>query len=64
MIELIQTDEYGVHYSTETFLTVADAKDALNQMECALEDAVSATQSYRLQDLIDQLKDQITEHES
>ena len=55
MIELTQTDEYGAHYCTETFLTVADARDALNQMECALEDAISATQSYRLQDLINQL---------
>ena len=63
MIELIQTDEYGVHYSTETFLTVEDACDALNQMECALDDAVGA-QAYRLQDLINQLKESIAEHES
>jgi hypothetical protein len=64
MIELTQTDEYGAHYCTETFLTVDDARDALNQMECALEDAISATQSYRLQDLINQLKEQIEQHES
>jgi hypothetical protein len=63
MIELIQTDEYGVHHSTETFLTVDDARDALNQMECALDDATAA-QSYRLQDLINQLKESIAEHES
>jgi hypothetical protein len=63
MIELIQTDEYGVHYSTETFLTVEDARDALNQMESALDDA-TVSQAYRLQDLINQLKESIAEHES
>lgn len=63
MIELIQTDEYGVHYSTETFLTVEDARDALNQMECALDDA-TVSQAHRLQDLINQLKESIAEHES
>ena len=63
MIELIQTDEYGVHFSTETFLTVEDARDALNQMESALDDA-TVSQAYRLQDLINQLKESIAIHES
>lgn len=63
MIELIQTDEYGVHYSTETFLTVEDARDALSQMESALDNA-TVSQAYRLQELINQLKESIAEHES
>lgn len=63
MIELIQTDEYGVHYCTETFLTVEDAKFALNQMECSLEDVTSPTRAYKLQDLISQLQEAITDYE-
>ena len=63
MINLIQTDEHGVHYSTETFLTVQDARDALYQMECALDDATPA-QAYKLTELIEQLKQAIEEEES
>lgn len=63
MIELIQTDEYGVHYCTETFLTVEDAKFALNQMECALEDATSSPRVHKLQDLISQLQEAINDYE-
>lgn len=63
MIDLIQYDEYNVPYSVDTFLTVEDAKDALWQMECALDDSSSAAQSYRLQDAIAQLKELITEQE-
>lgn len=62
MIELIQTDEYGVHFCTETFLTVEDARDALYQMECAVDDA-SPTQAYRLKELIEQLKESIADYE-
>lgn len=64
MIDLIQYDEYNVPYSVDTFLTVDDAKDALWQMECALDDSSSAAQSYRLQDAIAQLRELIDEHES
>ncbi len=64
MIDLIQYDEYNVPYSVDTFLTIDDAKDALWQMECALDDATSAAQSYRLQDAISQLREQIAEEES
>lgn len=62
MIELTQFDEYGEPYSTETFLTVEDARDALNQMELALDDA-TGRHVYTLQELIDQLKEAIAEHE-
>lgn len=64
MIELIQCDEYGVHYCTDTFLSIDDAKEALWNLECALEDATTSAQSYRLQDFIDQLRAQIEEAES
>ena len=63
MIDLIQYDEYNVPYSVDTFLTVDDAKDALWQMECALDDSSSAAQSYRLQDAIAQLRELINEQE-
>jgi hypothetical protein len=64
MIELTQCDEYGVHYATDTFLTIEDAKDALWQLECALDDATTAARSYTLQGLIADLRQQITEAES
>jgi hypothetical protein len=64
MIDLIQYDEYNVPYSVDTFLTIDDAKDALWQMECALDDSSSAAQSYRLQDAIAQLRELIDEQES
>jgi hypothetical protein len=64
MIELQQTDEYGVTYCTDTFLTIADAKDALWNLECALDDSTSSAQSYRLQALIADLRQQIEEEES
>lgn len=64
MIELIATDEYGVHYATDTFLSIEDAKDALWQLECALDDATTASRSYTLQGLIADLREQINEAES
>jgi hypothetical protein len=64
MIDLIQYDEYNVPYVVDTFLTVDDAKDALWQMECALDDSTSAARSYRLQDAIAQLRELINEQES
>lgn len=63
MIELINVDEYGSTYSIDTFLTIEDAKFALNQMLDNLEDARSNTESYRLTSLIEQLKDLIHEAE-
>ena len=63
MIDLIQYDEYNVPYAVDTFLTVNDAKDALWQMECALDDSTSAARSYRLQDAIAQLRELINEQE-
>lgn len=64
MIELQQLDEYGVTYCTDTFLTIEDAKDALYNLECALDESVSSSRSYYLQDLISQLRDQIEQQES
>ena len=64
MIDLAQVDEYGVTYCTDTFLTIEDAKDALYNLECALDDSTSASRSYYLQDLISQLRDQIEQQES
>jgi hypothetical protein len=63
MISLTQVDEYGVAYCTDTFLTIEDAKDALWNLECALDDATSASRSYHLQDVIADLKAQIAEAE-
>ena len=63
MINLAQVDEYGVTYCTDTFLTIKDAKDALYNLECALEDSTSASRSYFLQDLISQLRDQIEQEQ-
>jgi hypothetical protein len=64
MITLTQVDEYGVHFASDTFLSVEDAKDTLWNLECALDCANSAAESYRLQDLITQLREQIEEDES
>ena len=64
MIELIIDDEYGVPFAIDTFLTVDDARDALNQMECSLEDCVTAERAYRLTQAIDQLKQSIADHEN
>jgi|DEB0MinimDraft_3_1074331.scaffolds.fasta_scaffold399197_1 hypothetical protein len=64
MIELIIDDEYGVPFAIDTFLTVDDARDALNQMECSLEDCVTAARAYRLTQAIDQLKQSIADHEN
>lgn len=63
MISLTQCDEYGVTYCTDTFLTIEDAKEALWNLECALDDATSASQSYRLQEVISQLRELIAEEE-
>jgi hypothetical protein len=64
MITLTQRDEYGVTYCTDTFLTIEDAKDALWNLECALDDATSASRAYYLQDAIAELREQIAEAES
>ena len=64
MIELIATDEYGVHYATDTFLSIDDARDALWALECALDDATTASRSYTLQGLIADLREQISAAES
>jgi len=64
MITLTQRDEYGVTYCTDTFLTIEDAKDALWNLECALDDATSASRSYHLQDAIAELRAQIAVAES
>ena len=64
MISLTQRDEYGVTYCTDTFLTIEDAKDALWNLECALDDATSVSRSYHLQDAIAELRAQIEVAES
>ena len=64
MIELIATDEYGVHYAADTFLTIDDARDALWALECALDDATTASRLYTLQGLIADLREQISAAES
>ena len=63
MIKVQQIDEYGVPYTVDTFLTIEDAKHTLNQLECSLEDCVTATRAYRLIDAIDQLRQAIDDHE-
>jgi hypothetical protein len=63
MIELIVEDEYGQHFATETFLTVQDAKDYLNTLDCALDDADTSTEVYRLRGLISQLEESIMQAE-
>ncbi len=63
MITLTSVDEYGVTYAIDTFLSIEDAKDALWQLECALDDAQSPSRYYHLQDAISNLRAQISEHE-
>jgi len=63
MIQLIVDDEYGVPFAIDTFLTIDDAKDALNQLECSLEDCVTSTRASYLMAAIDQLKQSIALHE-
>lgn len=64
MIELYTTDEYGAPYAIDTFLTVDDAREALNQLELALEDCITQTRAHRLMTAIDQLKASIADHET
>ena len=64
MIELTQCDKYGVHYCTDTFLTIEDAKDALWNLECALDTVTNASRAYSLQGVISQLRELINEAES
>lgn len=64
MITLTHQDEYGVTYCIDTFLTIEDAKEALWNLECALDDSTSASRSYHLQDAIADLRAQIAEAES
>ncbi len=63
MISLVSVDEYGVTYAVDTFLSVQDAKDALWQLECYLDDAQTSARYYQLQDAISDLRTQIAEHE-
>lgn len=63
MISITQRDEYGVTYCVDTFLTLEDAKDALWNLECELEDTTSASRSYHLQDAIAELRAQIAVQE-
>lgn len=63
MIQLIVDDEFGVPFAIDTFLTIEDAKDALNQLECSLEDCVTSARANYLMCAIDQLKQSIAEHE-
>jgi hypothetical protein len=64
MIELLNTDEYGSLYAIDTFLTIEDAKFALDQMLTSLEDARTGSEIERLHSLINQLKDLIHEAET
>lgn len=63
MITLVVDDEYGVPFAVDTYLTVDDARHALNQLECSLEDCMTSARAYRLMQAIDQLKEAIAEHE-
>ena len=63
MITLVVDDEYGVPFAVDTYLTVEDARHALNQLECSLEDCMTSARAYHLMQAIDQLKEAIAEHE-
>ena len=63
MITIQQLDEFGVPYSVDSFLTIDDAKQTLNQLECSLEDCVTSVRAYRLIDAIDQLRQAIADNE-
>jgi virulence-associated protein VapD len=63
MITIQQLDEYGTPYAVDTFLTIEDAKQTLNQLESSLEDCVTSVRAYRLMDAIDQLRQAIADHE-
>lgn len=63
MIQLIVDDEYGVPFAIDTYLTVEDAKYALNQLEDALEDCATSGRANYLMCAIDQLKQSIAEYE-
>lgn len=64
MIQLVVDDEYGAPFAIDTFLTVDDARDALNQLECSLEDCITSARAYHLMQAIDQLKASIADHEN
>ena len=63
MITIQQLDEFGVPYSVDSFPTIEDAKQTLNQLECSIEDCVTSVRAYRLIDAIDQLRQAIADHE-
>ena len=63
MITIQQLDEYCTPYAVDTFLTIEDAKQTLNQLESSLEDCVTSVRAYRLMDAIDQLRQAIADHE-
>jgi len=64
MIELTSIDEYGCVDTIDTFLTINDAKFALNQMLDAVEDTQSSRERYRLGEAINQLRQLIDETEN
>ena len=63
MIELIDRDEYGGNQVVATYDDVDDARSGLYELECALEDATSSARISKLNGLIEQLEQLISEHE-
>jgi hypothetical protein len=63
MIQIVVDDEYGAPFAIDTFLTIEDARHALNELECSLEDCMTPARAHRLIQAIDQLKTSIADHE-
>lgn len=63
MIEVTEHDEYGCNRAVAVYESIEDARDGLNQLECALEDATNFAVISRISGLIDQLEELIREHE-
>ena len=53
-------DEYGHCYDAQSFDSVEDTLGAIERLEGALED-VTVSQSYAINDAINQLKDQLAD---
>lgn len=64
MIQVVVDDEYGVPFAIDTFLTIEDARHALNELECSLEDCMTSARAHHLMQAIDQLKQSIADHEN
>lgn len=64
MIQVVVDDEYGAPFAIDTFLTIEDARHALNELECSLEDCMTSARAHRLMQAIDQLKQSIADHEN